>query len=148
MFSSCSLAPNLPQASLQPGTPVVQIGTASVPLPPDAAPPSRRRRHRIAACREEPCRCDSGTSCPSLFGRTLNGQHHTSHRSNHRGYRPRWRLVRPGTLVLSKSPPFANSCGQPRWWITNLAAKRSFRCWSQRRPASGPGMRRGECSRG
>jgi hypothetical protein len=45
----------------------------------------------------------------SYSGELLNGQHHTSHRSDHRGYRPRWRLVRPRTLVLSKSPPFANS---------------------------------------
>jgi hypothetical protein len=91
---------------------------------PDAAPPSRRRRHRIAASRPQAGRSPVGATqvqaARPLFGRNLNGQHHTSHRSDHRGYRSRRRLVRPGTLVLSKSRRLqtlaaSRGGGSPTW---------------------------------
>ena len=63
--------------------------------------------------------------------RRQHGQHHASHRSDRRAYCSRWRLVRPGSLVLdlplsgrrgSLKAGGARQCVRIGWWSTVLLA--------------------------
>ena len=81
----------------------------------------RRRPHDA----QSGCVGQEGTSPYCQRPRRQHGQHHASHHSDRRDHRSRWRLVRPGTLVLAL--PFLWTARLIKDWRRAPAALRRAR---------------------